>query len=863
MTLQRHIRHLVCSLIAVAQCSVCFAQNKISGRIIEENTMQPITGAYICFMKDNVITGHCFSGPEGEFAYNITDDSTPDTITVSLLGYSSVKTGISEGIMEIRMEEKTFSINAASISETIIEEKGDTVTYTVGAFREREDVVIADVLNRLPGMAVTESGGILHNGRSINKFYIEGLDLLGNRYGVVTKNLSPDDIARVEVYENHQPIKALKGIILTDQSAVNIILKESARNSWLFNGDLSLGVSDKPLFDAKTLVTRLSKKNQDLYLIKGNNIGNDIFKEIREQEYFGKTGAFVISEGNADSDFRSSLFPKRNSHELPKEYWYDNLSGMGSLNHLQAFENDIQMRLSMQIATEKYSELSGYHEIINTGDGNDITIKQDSHLTDNVYFITGTLSFEKNTENRFWTNDLQISGQYRNDVGYSAGKNNDYIQTYDLPSLKIENQYRTVIKTSDRRTIDISSETEYIMNNHSAIYSINMGDAAQKLAVSEFRMRNKADYSFKAGSLYFNSSAFLNMHHLSRYSALDWDFDGKSILSEQYVATEVTPGFGLSTTFSKGSSQLRFNLPLYLKMIFGDIMKISPSAAPRLTYRLDILQDLTFSANAMYQIDGSGVESFGNAVIMQDYRRLSLPAGKQTYQTLSASASLNYSNNPAMFFATLSGDYSSRSSDRTASNLYTEHYTLTEFADMPTSFSQYGVSGSISKYFGIKSFVIDINMSWHAYDSREFLQGSLLDFKGDRTEAGVSIRSSALRWLSVDASAKYSNDRTYSDGMHEQHRVESTTSISVKPMKQLMIDAGIYHLWFSSTDNSNIPILSSGITWSFKRFSVFAECRNMLGTEEMRKEFLYPYRTVIQTNALRGREYLFGLRMSL
>lgn len=863
MTAHGNIRHLICSLMAVVQCLVCFAQNKISGRIIEENTGQPITGAYVCFMKDNVITGHCFSGPEGEFAYNITEDSTPDTITVTLLGYSSVKTEISEDIMEICMEEKAFSINAASISEAVIEEKGDTVTYTIGAFRERDDAVLADILNRLPGMAVTESGGIIHNGRNINKFYIEGMDLLGNRYGVVTRNLSPDDIARVEVYENHQPIKALKGIVLTDQSAVNIILKESARNSWLFNSDLSLGVSDKPLFDTKALVTRLSKKNQDLYLIKGNNIGGDIFKEIREQEYFGRTGAFIISEGNADSDFQSSLFPHRNILELPKDYWYDNLSGLGSFNHLQAYDSDIQMRLSLQLAAERFSELSGYHEIINTGDGNDIQIKENTHLTDKVYFITGTISFEKNNEDRYWTDDLRITGQYRNDIGYSAGKINDYNQTYNLPSLKVENLYRTVIQTSDRRTLDLSSEAEYIMNTHSATYSSSIGDAIQQLDISEFRMRNRADYSFRAGSLQFNSSAFLNMHHYSRNSALDWNFDGKSMLSEQYAVTEIMPGLGLSTTLSKGRSQLKFNLPLYIRMIFGDIVNISPSFSPRLNYKLDIVQDMRFNANAMYQIDGSSVESFGNAVIMQDYRRLSQPSGKQKYHTLSASASLNYSNNPAMFYATLTGDYSSRSSDKTASNLYTEHYTLTEYLDIPTSYSQYGVSGSISKYFGIRSFVIDINVSWHAYDSREFLQGNLLDFKGDRTEAGISLRSSALRWLSADASVKYNYDRTYGDGLHEQHRVESISSISVKPVKKLMIDAGIYHLWFSSTDSYNIPILSSSVTWSFERFSVFAECRNLLGTEEMRKEYLHPYRTIIQTNALRGREYLIGLRMSL
>ena len=51
---------------------------------------------------------------------------------------------------------------------------------------------------------------IMYNGKYIRKFYVEGMDLMGGGYGVITNNLDADKIARVEVYRNHQPIKALK-----------------------------------------------------------------------------------------------------------------------------------------------------------------------------------------------------------------------------------------------------------------------------------------------------------------------------------------------------------------------------------------------------------------------------------------------------------------------------------------------------------------------------------------------------------------------------------------------------------------------------------------------------------------------------
>ena len=41
-------------------------------------------------------------------------------------------------------------------------------------------------------------------------FYIEGLDLMKGHYGIATNNIDPNNIATVQVLENHQDIKALK-----------------------------------------------------------------------------------------------------------------------------------------------------------------------------------------------------------------------------------------------------------------------------------------------------------------------------------------------------------------------------------------------------------------------------------------------------------------------------------------------------------------------------------------------------------------------------------------------------------------------------------------------------------------------------
>ena len=316
----------------------CAAQEKgrcvVEGTVLCAETDTPIAGAFVSFIKDNKIVASCLCDGDGAFSMSFINGA-PDAVSASMLGYAPAKTQARhDGRMTIRLKEKKLSIKASTVTSSVIEHKGDTTSYSAGAFRDQKDMTVADILKKIPGLTVTRSGTILHNGESITKFYVEGLDLMGGRYGSITNNLSADDIAKVEVYRNHQPIKALRGISHTGKSAVNIVLKESSKNTWLFNGDLTAGAPPLPLFEAKALVTRFSGQSQDLYMLKGNNTGVDIMKEIREQAYFGKTGAFLVTPGEIDNDMRSELTPMRSTQELPQEFWYDNITGIGSFNHL-------------------------------------------------------------------------------------------------------------------------------------------------------------------------------------------------------------------------------------------------------------------------------------------------------------------------------------------------------------------------------------------------------------------------------------------------------------------------------------------------------------------------------------------------
>lgn len=81
----------------------------------------------------------------------------------------------------------------------------------------------------MPGIDVRSDGRIQYQGQDINKFYIEGSDLLGGKYGVATNGISYDDVGAVDIMENHQPMQVLSGISFSEQAGINLRLKTSRK----------------------------------------------------------------------------------------------------------------------------------------------------------------------------------------------------------------------------------------------------------------------------------------------------------------------------------------------------------------------------------------------------------------------------------------------------------------------------------------------------------------------------------------------------------------------------------------------------------------------------------------------------------
>lgn len=207
------------------------AQQKIRGILKCATSGQPIPDVYIMLMTEDgkTILAYSYSQPDGSFILECPQGPQQEfLLTTSRLGYEPYRQKIPAQTQqtEILLKESSLTLREIKVISSPIRRQGDTISYYMSNFHRPQDRNLADVLARMPGIHVQSDGRVQYDGKPINRFYIEDMNLLGERYSLATKNLSPSDIAAVQVYENHEPIKMLRDRSQTEQAALNIKLKD-------------------------------------------------------------------------------------------------------------------------------------------------------------------------------------------------------------------------------------------------------------------------------------------------------------------------------------------------------------------------------------------------------------------------------------------------------------------------------------------------------------------------------------------------------------------------------------------------------------------------------------------------------------
>ncbi|AZQ65647.1 TonB-dependent receptor (plasmid) [Flammeovirga pectinis] len=426
-------------LLFLLKSTIILAQTPIHG-VIKNQKGEPINGASIIIypVKSNSILGYCVSNNDGLFEISINEKLDSISVIARSLGYKSstkvVKLGTNTIVFTMDHSDqylKEFEVKAKPITE-----EGDTLNYNVDAFSKEGDESIEDVLKRLPGVKVSDDGTIQYQGRAINKFYVEGKDLMGSQYALTSKNLPKNAVASVEVLKNHQPVKMLNDVVHSVDPAINIVLKEGVS----ITGNAEIGGGIPSIWYAKVTPMVFNKKRQSINVLSSTNSGKN------ELEVFNSINLFDYLEFGLIESQPSFLLGRQplESSLFKKQEYNDHQTHSVSTNYLTGFgKGDLKVNIDAYY-DKRVQDLSSNTFYFVPNDT--IAIHNFQQSTFNKKYLNTKLTYEHNELKNYFKNVFHF--KILDDDGKSDFYQNQEIipQTTSRTFLTIGDKFSRILK---------------------------------------------------------------------------------------------------------------------------------------------------------------------------------------------------------------------------------------------------------------------------------------------------------------------------------------------------------------------------------------------------------------------------------
>ena len=423
----------------------------LSGRVTVKGSGEPLPEVVVTLRKEGKTIKFARTSSDGYYKMQLNALPENAVLHFSMMGFATADVTITpnQHRYNIRLEERETKLKEVVIKAPTIRQRGDTVVYNVSSYASAGDKSLADVLKKMPGIEVSDNGEVKYNGTSINKFYIEGHDMLGGKYGLATNNLHHGDVGTVEVMENHQPIKALEDISFSQNPAINIRLKESAKKRLV--GTLKIGGGVAPgLWRDELTLMRFSKKMQTLNVLKTNNTGDNVLNE--SSMLFSDLSTDQFSKSYKMKDF-INVAPDRLS-DLDEQRVRRNQSHAVNVNNLWALGKNADLSMVVSYGHDRLLSDSRSSTSYLLPDSTIVVAEDESSVTQHHEF-SANLTFLKNTQKSYISNSLMVNFDW-NDADIRMQGTLPNVQTASVPHYKIQDNLE-ILKRSGNRTFTLNS----------------------------------------------------------------------------------------------------------------------------------------------------------------------------------------------------------------------------------------------------------------------------------------------------------------------------------------------------------------------------------------------------------------------
>ena len=814
----------------------------------------PLVGAAVVVSTEAGSTiAYCITDDIGAYKLTVPEGKTPKNMVVSFMGYQKktmpfyeVKDG-----MAISMTEGDFQLKEVKVKAERIQSSGDTLTYSVAGFKQGQDRSIADVISKMPGLEVKADGSVEYQGKPINKFYIEGLDLMGSQYGVANNNISAGKVKSVQVMENHQEVKSLRGVSFSEQAALNLVLKDDAKAVWTGSADLGLGYGDNLLYDCRLMGMLFNKKFQTLMMYKNNDIGKRIDNEVLD------LAALLKGRTGTESGLLSMM--SVGVPDLAEDRYTFNNSHLVAGNWLWKTGKDSELRLQANGFIDK-TEMQSYRSstYLTLADLPVIIEEQDVTNTRNEWKVES--DFQYNGDKTYIKNNVRGYIDFNKSIGLMLYNNQRTEMNVKPHKRSLTEDFQLSHTTSNGNVYKVSSYWAY---NYLPGQLLTIGGMTEKLNLDFLTAQNDAAFKYKIGKHYLNN--VVGIDYDRQNIGVTWEDD---VQSSAYKLLRIYWTPSMSFIFGKHRIDLETKLSYAhqsYKQSKSDHLWMDPSL--RWNWKPTAVSE--FSANVSYINTPLKGISIYDTPIFTNYRTIKTNRGNTEVQhTILATAGYKYSNPVAGVFFNLRPMFTRTSGNILyQSSLMNNVYSMTS-TDREYAMQTYGLSGRISKTFSWAKTLIALDASHNITDYCLLVSDVVNDARMNNTHAGLDYSLRPLRQLSVEGK---SNVNIYKQ--QNLTRPELSSGNTTDWQHYLNIHIFPAEKWMLSVNNELFHTNEKGVganyfldlalSYKAKRWEISLTANNIIGTSELERRILGNTVESYSITRLRPREFLLKVSFDL
>ena len=245
---------LFCTILMLLTVAAAAQKREITGTILDQSSKEPIPLVTVQLLKtDSTFVTGTVSTDSGRFVLNA-PASERYLLRFTSVGYRAIIRHVQVAedhnvdMGKVTMLADAIMLKGAQITAQAqkVVLKEDTFIYNSAAYRTPEGSTIEQLVKRLPGAQVDESGKITINGKEVKKILVDGKEFMTGDTKTAMKNIPTSIIDRVKAYDQQSDLTRVTGIDDgEEQTVLDFNTKQGMNKGLMANVDVSMGTRSR------------------------------------------------------------------------------------------------------------------------------------------------------------------------------------------------------------------------------------------------------------------------------------------------------------------------------------------------------------------------------------------------------------------------------------------------------------------------------------------------------------------------------------------------------------------------------------------------------------------------------------------